>query len=76
MSNKWEIEAENPDIAVCAVILYAQTAAPVAIYTPGVSSKFSAIGIDSNGDHVNEFDAFMDDNRNNIHQAIQTIKSL
>lgn len=64
MSNKWRIEAENADIAVCALLLATQSEAPIAIYSPeGETSKFAIMP------EAGELDKFLSDARNQ--QAIQ-----
>lgn len=59
MSNKWTLQAENADIAVCTIRLFTQSEAPIAIYSPeGEASRF-AVNPDAE-----ELDKFLSDVRN------------
>lgn len=71
MSNVWEIEAENADIAVASTMIWLQSGAPVAIYDSEETSQFQAGEF---GADVKALENFIEDNKSSIKEAIKTIK--
>jgi hypothetical protein len=75
MSNEYEVEAINVDIAVCAVAIKTQTMAPIAIYLPDEKSVFS-LGMMMNSKELDIFDKFIGENIEEIKKSLKTFKKL